>query len=225
MSDSDVITEALEKHVLPYRIGLTGNIATGKSTVGRMLVELGAVLIDADRVAHDVLMPGGAAYASVLQTFGSTILSPDGLLDRQKLGAIVFSNPEAMQRLESLVHPPVIASIDQTIADLRVQIVVVEAIKLLETGMADNYDAIWVTTCPEPVQLARLMRIRKLQREDALLRLQAQSPQEDKLVHADVVINTAGTLEETRAQVREAWRHLPLDLHQADGRYAQSVGA
>ncbi len=225
MCDSDVRSEVPAKHPLPYRIGLTGNIATGKSTVGRMLVELGAVLIDADRVAHDVLMPGGAAYSSVLHSFGAAILSPDGLLDRQKLGAIVFSNPEALQRLESLVHPPVIAAIEQTIADLHVQVVVVEAIKLLETGMAESYDAIWVTTCPESVQLARLMKNRKLSSEDALLRLQAQSPQEDKLIYADVVINTAGKLEETRAQVREAWRHLALDGHQANGLGTQSQDA
>ena len=224
MSDSDVILEGLEKHALPYRIGLTGTIATGKSTVGRMLVELGAVLIDADRVAHAVLAPDGAAYASVIQAFGADILSPDGLLDRQKLGVIVFSNPEALQRLESLVHPPVIASIDQTIADLRAQVVVVEAIKLLETGMADSYDAIWVTTCPETVQLARLIGIRKLHREDALRRLRAQPRQADKLAHADVVINTAGSLEETRAQVVEAWRCLPLDFRSDAGLSTQSAG-
>jgi len=224
MSDSDIISKGPARHTLPYRIGLTGNIATGKTTVGKMLVELGAVLIDADRVAHDVLMPDGAAYASVLQTFGTGILSPDGFLDRQKLGAIVFSNPEALQRLESLVHPPVIASIDQTIADLRAQVVVVEAIKLLETGMADTYDAIWVTTCPESVQLSRLMGIRKLMREDALRRLSAQPSQMDKLARADVVIDTAGSLEETRVQVREAWWRLPLDFHQDGGLSTQSAG-
>ena len=196
----------------PYTIGLTGNIATGKSTVGNMLVELGAELIDADRVAHKTTMPGGAAYESVKQAFGVGILTPTGLIDRQKLGVIVFSDPEALRCLESLVHPPVIAHIDQAIAASRARVVVIEAIKLLESGMAENYDAIWVTVCPEAIQLARLLEIRKLQREDAIRRLRAQSLQDDKIARADVVIDTAGSLEQTLTQVQEAWRRLPLDI-------------
>lgn len=218
------INSTFETHPLPYRIGLTGNIATGKSTVGKMLVELGALRIDADRVAHAVMMPDGAAYSSVLQTFGTDILSEDGLLDRKKLGTIVFTNPLALQRLESLVHPPVISAINQMIDNIRAQVVVVEAIKLLETGMADNYDTLWVTTCPESVQLSRLINLRKLQREDALRRLRAQPPQKVKLARADVVINTAGTLEETRVQVNEAWYRLPLDFCQDDRCGDQSAG-
>ena len=192
--------------ISPYTIGLTGNIATGKSTVGHMLVELGAELIDADQVAHKIIMPGGAAYEGVKQAFGVDILTPVGLIDRQKLGVIVFSDPEALQRLESLVHPPVIAHIDQIISTSHARVVVIEAIKLIESGMADKYDAIWVTACSEAIQLARLMEIRKLQREDAIRRLRAQPLQEEKIARADVLIDTAGSLEQTRAQVQEAWR-------------------
>ena len=182
-----------------------------------MMVELGAELIDADQVAHKTIMPEGAAYESVKQAFGEDVHTPEGLIDRQKLGVIVFSNPEALQRLESLVHPPVIACVDQTIAVSHARVVVIEAIKLIESGMADNYDAIWVTTCPETIQLARLIDIRKLQREDATRRLQAQPPQEDKTARADVVIDTAGSLDETRAQVREAWKKLPPNIHTGNG--------
>jgi dephospho-CoA kinase len=196
----------------PYTIGLTGNIATGKSTVGKMLVELGAKLIDADRIAHEIMMPGGVAYESVAATFGAGILIADGFIDRQKLGAIVFSDPQALQRLEALVHPPVIARIDGIISDSSEEVMVIEAIKLIESGMADNYNAVWVTVCPEAVQLARLVKLRKLEREDALCRLRAQPPQEEKIARADVVINTSGSLEDTRTQVREAWRHLSRTL-------------
>ena len=195
----------------PYMIGLTGNIATGKSTVGKMLEDLGAELIDADRVAHKTIMPGGAAYESVKRVFGADILTPAGLIDRQNLGDIVFSDPEALQLLESLVHPPVIALIEQAIAVSRVRVMIIEAIKLIESGMADKYDAVWVTVCPEAVQLARLLDIRRLQREDALRRLSAQPPQEEKIARADVLIDTTGSLEETRAQVWAAWQQLPLE--------------
>jgi dephospho-CoA kinase len=196
----------------PYTIGLTGNIATGKSTVGKMLVELGAQLIDADRVAHETMMPGGDAYKSVVATFGACILTTDGFIDRQKLGAIVFSEPQALQRLEALVHPPVITHIDRIISASSVKVIVIEAIKLIESGMADSYNAVWVTVCPESVQLTRLIKLRKLEREDALRRLSAQPPQEEKLARADVVIDTSGSMGDTRTQVREAWRRLSRTL-------------
>lgn len=192
----------------PYRIGLTGNIATGKSTVGRMLVDLGADLIDADRVAHTVITPGGAAYNTVITAFGAGILANDGSIDRAKLGDIVFADAKALARLEALVHPPTIAEIERCAAASTAPVIVVEAIKLLESGMAADYDAVWVTTCPEAAQLARLTSTRKLAHEDALRRIHAQPPQAEKLTGADVVIDTGGTLEETRAQVIAAWESI-----------------
>ena len=196
----------------PYRIGLTGNIATGKSTVGRMLASLGAELIDADKVAHAVMAPAGSAYAGVVEAFGPGIVGDAGEIDRRALGRIVFADPGALKRLEALVHPAVIAAVNQRIERSIAMAVVVEAIKLLESGMAESSDAIWVTTCSEEVQLARLMEPRGLSREDALVRIRAQAPQAEKVLRADVVVDTEGTLAETRAQVEAAWaefrRHL-----------------
>ncbi len=190
----------------PYRIGLTGNIATGKSTVGRMLVDLGAELIDADKVAHEVMEPGGAAYDAVVDAFGEEILAPGGAIDRRKLGARVFSDPDALAHLEALVHPPTIQAVQARIAASNAPVVIVEAIKLLESGMAEEYDAIWVTTCSEEEQVRRLVQGRGLSREEALRRIHAQPPQAEKIAHADVVIDTDGTLEQTREEVRLAWQ-------------------
>lgn len=196
---------------LPYRIGLTGNIATGKSTVGEMLVALGADFIDADKVAHDVMAPGGAAYKPVIEAFGSEICAGDGTIDRGKLGEQVFSDPEALRRLEALVHPPVMRAVEQRIRASTAPVVVVEAIKLLESGMAETYDAIWVTTCPEATQVERLMTSRGLNHDAALMRVRAQPSQAAKIAGADVVITTAGSLAATREQVETAWDAIPGD--------------
>jgi dephospho-CoA kinase len=192
----------------PYRIGLTGNIATGKSTVAKMLVALGAEHIDADRVAHEMIAPEGPAYDEVVAAFGEQILAPDGRIDRGKLGARVFCDEAAMARLESLVHPPTIEAVARQIAASDAPVVVVEAIKLLESGMAASYEAIWVATCDASTQLARLMAQRGLSRADARQRIEAQPPQEEKIARADVVIDTDGALAETRAQVEAAWRRI-----------------
>jgi dephospho-CoA kinase len=207
-SISNLQSPNLQSSNLPYRIGLTGNIATGKSAVGRMLAELGAEVIDADRIVHTVLAPDGAAYPAVIAVFGTSILTADGTIDRSKLGDIVFTDADALARLEQLTHPPVIAIIEERIAASTAPVVVVEAIKLLESGVADDYEAIWVTTCPEAAQLARLMKSRRLTREEALRRIHAQPPQVEKITRADVVIDTSGTLDKTRAQVRAAWENV-----------------
>lgn len=193
----------------PYRIGLTGNIATGKSNVGQILQKLGAAFIDADKVAHEMMAPGQPAYAAVVAYFGAGILAPDGSIDRRALGAIVFSDPEALHQLERLVHPPTIAEVEARIQRLTVRVVVVEAIKLLESGMAETYDAIWVTTCSEEEQVRRLQESRGLERSEALRRIHAQPPQAEKLARADVIIYTGGSKSETCAQVRAAWEKIP----------------
>lgn len=193
----------------PYRIGLTGNIATGKSNVGQILRDLDATYIDADKVAHEMMAPGQEAYVAVAAHFGAGILAPDGSIDRRALGAIVFSDPEALRQLEALVHPPTIAEVERRIQASDAAVVVVEAIKLLESGMAETYDAIWVTTCAEEEQVRRLYASRGLDRAEALRRIHAQPPQAEKLARADVVINTGGTKEATRAQVIAAWEKIP----------------
>lgn len=192
-----------------YRIGLTGNIATGKSNVGQLLHGLGAAYIDADRVAHEVMAPGQAAYQAVVAHFGARILAPDGAIDRRALGAIVFSDPEELCELERCVHPAAIAEVERRIQASAACVVVVEAIKLLESGMAETYDAIWVTTCPEEEQVRRLQESRGLDRVEALRRIHAQPSQAEKLARADVIIDTGGTKAETRAQVHAAWARIP----------------
>ena len=186
-------------------IGLTGNIATGKSTVARMLADLGATVIDADGVAHEVMRAGTSVHAAVVEAFGPQIVGPDGEIDRAQLGAIVFADPEALARLEQIVHPAVTEEVACRIAEAPTPVVVVEAIKLIEAGMAEACDSLWVTTCPPELQVERLMADRGLSREAAELRVRAQPPQEEKVARADVVIDTSGTLDQTRAQVKAAW--------------------
>jgi dephospho-CoA kinase len=206
---------------LPYRIGLTGNIATGKTTVGQMLQDLGAVWIDADKVAHRMIEPGGKAYRTVTEAFGPNILQRDGTIDRRKLGNRVFSNPAELRVLESLVHPAVIEAVEHQIAVSDAPVVVVEAIKLLESGMAASYEAIWVTVCEEETQVERLMQTREFSKDAALQRVRSQPPQAEKVAAADVVITTEGSLEATRAQVERAWAELCASL--TSSHEAQSI--
>ncbi|MBC8450453.1 MAG: dephospho-CoA kinase, partial [Chloroflexi bacterium] len=190
-------------------IGLTGNIGTGKSTVLQMLAELGAQIIDADELAHEVIAPDGPAYAAVVDAFGPGIVTTDGHIGRQRLGKIVFRDPQALARLEALVHPAVIARTREFIEQAQAEVIVVEAIKLLEAGMARQLcDAVWVVTCRPEQQLARVMAQRGLSEAEARLRMEAQPPQEEKIAQADVVIDNSGTVEETREQVEAAWEKL-----------------
>jgi dephospho-CoA kinase len=193
----------------PYFIGLTGNIATGKSAVGRFLGELGARVIDADQVAHEVMRPGGPAYGPVVEAFGPEILAGDGSIDRGKLGAIVFQDAAALRRLEAAVHPSVIAEVAGRIAGATEPVVVVEAIKLIEAGMHRAYDALWVVTAPRRVQIARLVATRGLSEAEAALRVDAQSPQAEKAALADRVLANDGTLEDLQVQVEAAWAQIP----------------
>ena len=189
-------------------IGLTGNIATGKSAVGRMLAEMGALVIDADRVAHEVMEPDGAAFAALIDAFGSEVLPPAGTVDRRRLGDIVFRDPAALARLEAAVHPAVIQEVGRRIAATDAAVVVVEAIKLLEAGMHRAYDALWVVTAPRDLQIKRLVSTRGLTPAEAALRVDAQAPQEEKAALADLVLVNDGSLAHLWAQVRAAWERL-----------------
>jgi dephospho-CoA kinase len=186
-------------------IGLTGNIATGKSEVARMLAQLGAYVIDADKVAHRVMQPGGPAYSAVVDALGPEILSTDGTIDRRKLGAIVFRDPAALRRLEAAVHPATIAEIDRLIAQTSEPVVVVEAIKLIEAGMHRHYDALWVVTAPRALQISRLQSTRGLAEQEAALRVDAQPPQAEKAALADLVISNDGDLNSLQDKVKAAW--------------------
>jgi len=191
-----------------YVIGLTGNIATGKSVVLEMLERLGARAIDADALAHGVMETGTPVWQAVVQEFGENILCPDGSIDRRKLGDIVFADEAALRRLEAIVHPAVIARTQELIENSPQPVIVIEAIKLIEAGMHRTCDALWVVTCRKEQQLTRLMEQRDLTEEEARQRIEAQPPQEAKLALADVVIDNSGSLEETWRQVKREWERI-----------------
>jgi len=187
-----------------YVIGLTGNIATGKSAVMDILKKLGAYAIDADKVAHQI-MGQAQIKEDIVRTFGDDILKPDGEIDRSKLGAIVFRDANALRQLEQLVHPMVMQAVDGLIEQAVSNVVVVEAIKLIESGMYRTCDAVWVVTAPVEQQLHRLVKQRGLTEDEAMMRIQAQPPQAAKLAHADVVIDNTGSLLDLERQVRAEW--------------------
>ena len=188
-----------------YTIGMTGNIGVGKSTVLCMLQALGARVVDADRLAHQVMRPGTPVWRAVVDTFGQAILAPDGQIDRPALGRLVFSAPDALRRLEALVHPAVGAEIQRQIAEATEPVVVVEAIKLVEAGLSRQLDALWIVTCSREQQIDRLMARRGKSVEDAVQRVEAQTPIETKLPLADVVIDNSGSVDDTWRQVQIAW--------------------
>ena len=192
----------------PLLIGITGNIGTGKSTVARMLASLGAEVIDADKAAHEVMRAGTAAHAQIVETFGPQVLGPDGEVDRARLGSIVFANPELLARLEAIAHPATLQAIARRIIATSADVVVVEAIKLIESGMASGCDNVWVTTCRPRQQVYRIVGGRGLSRAEAWERVRAQPPQEHKIARADVVVDTSGSMSRTRAQVQAAWNRL-----------------
>ncbi len=193
----------------PYVIGLTGNIATGKSVVGKLLGDLGAQHIDADRLVHQVMAHGSPAWREIVEAFGESVVGPDGEIDRRRLGALVFADPLALARLEAILHPPVIALIRQLVDQTRAAVVVIEAIKLLESGIAVQLcDAVWVVTAPRATQIRRLTEQRQLSAPDAALRVDAQGKQADKIARADVVIDNGGDMQDTIRQVRAAWMRI-----------------
>ncbi|CAG0932345.1 dephospho-CoA kinase [Planctomycetaceae bacterium] len=188
-----------------YLIGLTGNIATGKSTVARMLQDLGATVIDADALVHDLQRPGTPTYDAIVAAFGHGILDRAGEIDRKALGSIVFTDPDRLRVLESILHPAVAIESQRRIATAATHVIVYEAIKLIEAGRADMCDAIWVVTARPDVQLQRLMRYRQLSEAEARQRIDAQPLQSEKLKYATVVIDNSGELSETQHQVRAAF--------------------
>ncbi len=217
-----------------YLIGLTGNIACGKSAVVAMLRELGAHTLDADHVTHELQRPGQPVYEQIVAAFGPGILAqPGGPIDRRALGAIVFADPAELRRLEQIVHPAVRARLaawlkhvgegsrgmgdGEEIGRLARPnppapisqppvVAVIDAIKLLESGWQPICDAIWVVTCAPEQQLARLVGARGLSEAEARARIAAQPPQREKVAQASVVIDNSGSLAATREQVQAAWR-------------------
>jgi dephospho-CoA kinase len=199
-----------------YIVGLTGNIGTGKSVVRKMLEHLGAYGIDADVLAHRAIAKGSPGYQPVLERFGETVLGDGGEINRTKLAQIVFSDPEALSALENIVHPLVELAVDLLIRNTEKPIIVIEAIKLLESNLKQYCDSIWVTSTTPEVQLDRLTLKRKMTEGTASLRIAAQTPQDNKIAAADQIILNNGTLEETWGIVYSAWNNISTSAQKMD---------
>lgn len=189
----------------PFLIGITGDIASGKTSVLALLADRGAETIDADRVYHELIRGGAPLRDAIVRRFGAEIVGADGEIDRRKLGAIVFADPKALKDLERLAHPSVLAEIERRIADSAAAVVAVDAVKLFEGGLALRCDQIWLVVCAPEVQLARLITRNTLSREEAVWRVAAQPPRGDKIARSDVVIDNSGSPAEMRDQVAAAW--------------------
>jgi len=204
-------------------IGLTGGIGSGKSTVSRFLKELGAVVIDADKVGHEAFKPDTETWREVVAAFGQEILTTGGEIDRQKLGNIVFGDSQALARLNQIVHPRIYDLVKARIEDYRrrgVKVVVLELPLLVEVPLAlkagqptlsDELDEVWVTVAPESTVLKRLEEKMGLSEAEARARIRSQLASEERVKHADVVIDTDCRLDELKTKVEKLWRRLSLD--------------
>lgn len=193
------------------KVGLTGGLACGKSFVGAELERLGCLLIRADELGHETLLPGGEAHAGVVREFGSGILDDAGRIDRARLAALVFDNPERLEALNALVHPPVRRREEELMAAFAAQnpkgIAVVEAAILIETGSHRRFDRLILVVCDEARQIERAIA-RGADREQVLARIRRQMPVEEKRKYAHYVIDNSGTREETLVQTRRVFEQL-----------------
>jgi dephospho-CoA kinase len=194
------------------KVGLTGSIAVGKSFVVSVFQELGCVTFDADRIAHSVMEPGRPAHQDVVEEFGKGVLTDEGLIDRIKLGAIVFADSERRKRLNEIVHPRVIEEQNRLLKEVEqadpTAIAIVDAALMIESGGYSRFDKLIVVFCDLPTQIERLMRRNSITREDAEMRIAAQMSSEEKRRYADYEIDTTGSHEETRARVVEVYHQL-----------------
>ncbi|MEW1674244.1 dephospho-CoA kinase [Streptomyces noursei] len=191
------------------KVGLTGGIGAGKSAVSRLLASYGAVIVDADKIAREVVEPGTPGLAAVVAEFGADVLTSDGTLDRPKLGALVFSDPEKLKALNAIVHPLVGARSAEIEASAGTDAVVVHDVPLLtENGLAPLYDLVVVVDATPETQVDRLVRLRGMTPDEAAQRMAAQASREERLAVADLVIDNDGPLEALEPQVREVWERL-----------------
>ena len=192
---------------MPRIIGITGNIACGKTAVGHMLLELGAErYIDADAVVHNLYQSGQSIAVKVTEAFGPGVVASNGDINRKALGAIVFQDSEAMHLLEAIVHPAVSEALAHELASVSHSgIVVIDAVKLLEGGSGKFCQSKWMVVCPEELEYARLVARNQLNPEEALARIRAQPSVVDRLSLVDEVIDNSGSLDDTRKQVVAAY--------------------
>ncbi|MBI2562961.1 MAG: dephospho-CoA kinase [candidate division NC10 bacterium] len=192
-------------------VGLTGGIATGKSTVAAMFAARGAAVVDADRIAHALQEPGQPCHHQILEAFGTEILDGTGRIDRRRLGARVFAEPAARRRLEAIMHPAIRTACEEEIGAARASgrsVCLVDAALILESGQRDRFDAIVLVSAPEAVQVDRLVRSRRLTEAEARQRIQSQWTTTAKAALADFVIDTGGDLAETEGQVARVYAAL-----------------
>jgi dephospho-CoA kinase len=194
------------------RVGLTGGVASGKSTAGAMFVSLGCHLIDSDQITHSLFEPGQPVYKAVVEEFGDRILAPDGSINRRVLGDIVFNDPSARARLNSLVHPAVIRRQQEWLKETEAQdpqgIAIVDAALMIEAGTYKNYDKVIVVVCTPEVQKERFRARSGLSDEQIDARIRAQMSMEEKSGYADFVIENSGSIENTRRQVEQVYEQL-----------------
>ena len=194
----------------PITIGLTGGIGSGKSTAAKILAELGAPAIDADKVGHEIYRPGAPAYGELIDAFGERILASDRTIDRRKLGPIVFADPAALRRLNAIVHPKMFARMGEMVAALRhggeTRPIVIEAAILIEANWQPLFDEIWLVTASRENVVARVERDRGLKPEQTEARIRAQLSDDERRKYATSVIRNDGTLEELRAAVTRQWQ-------------------
>lgn len=192
------------KHV----IGITGNIATGKSTVVKMLEQLGAEAIDADALVHSMMGPDSQLADAIEARFGSEVVNADRSINRPALGRIVFSDPAGLEDLEVLIHPFVVEHMRSAAERPEPPVLVLDAIKLFEAGISETCDTVWVVDADRETQIERIIERNEVDRAEAERRIDAQPPQSEKLARADVVVNNAGSLDQTRRQVHDAWERI-----------------
>ncbi len=194
------------------KVGLTGGLASGKTFIGQTLVSMGCHLIQADELGHRVLSPGGEAYDAVIREFGSSVLGPDGVIDRKQLAELVFDRPDRLERLNELVHPPVIRLEEELMAVFAAEdphgIGIVEAAILIETGSYRRFERLIIAVCTVEQQIERAMKRDAVTRDQALARLSRQMPLIEKQKFADYVIDTSGTKEDTVRQTRAVYEEL-----------------
>jgi dephospho-CoA kinase len=199
------------------RVGLTGGIACGKTVVRRLLADRGALTIDADAIVHQLMRTGTDLTRRIADAFGPDVLSPDGAVDRSKLGRLVFSDPAERSKLNALVHPEVIREEKRLLREAEskgVEVAVVDAALMIEAGTYRDYDRLLVVHCPRAVQLDRLVARDGLSREEAARRVDAQMPVQEKKPYADFLIDTSGSLADTERQVQAVWERLLQDANQ-----------
>ncbi|HHY14005.1 MAG TPA: dephospho-CoA kinase [Thermoanaerobacterales bacterium] len=191
-------------------IGLTGGIASGKSTVSNFLKQLGAYIIDADIVSRHIIEPGSIAWREIVENFGDCILKEDQKINRKVLGDIVFSSEEKLLLLNSITHPKIIKRIEELLLEAKKthDIIVIDAALLIELEMQDMVDEVWVVDIDTKTQLERLSQREGITKEHALNRVNAQLPNEKRLKHGDKIIDNNGTFEKTKQQVIQLWKEL-----------------